>query len=280
MPSVGPILIYMYLGIDVGGTKTLLAIFSKDGQVLKELKFPTSQDYDQFKIELRSNLAKIVTDGLTGVGIGLPGLIDHATGETIDAGGNLAWKHVNLKTDVQAMLPHKKVVIHNDAKLAALSEAAVCDKKYDRIMYITLSTGIGGGVITNHKIDDDYINFEPGRMRFELDGQNQSWEGFASGKALLKHFGKQASDLEDPAAWRQYAHWLAMGFEELLPTVQPSLIIIGGGAGAHLEKFLSYLTDELNSIGDALVAVPPIVKARRPEEAVIYGCYEYIKQNV
>jgi predicted NBD/HSP70 family sugar kinase len=270
----------MYLGIDVGGTKTLLAIFTKEGEILRESKFPTPEDYDQFKKELESNISKLGSDGLVAAGIGIPGLIDHKTGESVDAGGNLPWKHINLKNDVQKILPGARVFMHNDAKLAALSEAILRHRKYKRVMYLTISTGIGGGVITNDKIDDAFVNFEPGRMRFEFEGKNQMWEQFASGKALFKRYGERASELDDPAAWREYAGLLAVGFEELLPTVQPDLIIIGGGAGAHLEKFEEYLLDELNRFKDPLVPVPKIIKAQRPEEAVIFGCYDYIVQNL
>lgn len=257
-----------------------MAVFSEKGEIIKELKFPTPQNYGQFKEDLKLNIREIGAEGSAGVGIGIPGLINHDTGESLDTGGNLPWKKINLKADVAKILPRARVFIHNDAKLAALSEAILCHKKYKRVMYITLSTGIGGGVITHDKIDEDYINFEPGRMRFEFEGKNQKWEDFASGKALYKHYGKLASELTDPTSWHHYAHLIAIGFEELLPVVQPNLIIIGGGAGAHLEKFLDYLMDELNKIKDPLVPVPKIIKARRPEEAVIYGCYDYIIQNI
>ena len=66
---------------------------------------------------------------------------------------------------------------------------------------------------------------------------------------------------------------------ELLAIVQPELIIFGGGVGTYLEKFQKYLMEELNSVKNPLVPVPPIIKAKRPEEAVIYGCYEYLKAN-
>ncbi|HZP55368.1 MAG TPA: ROK family protein [Candidatus Saccharimonadales bacterium] len=270
----------MYLAIDVGATKTLLAVFSYEGKILNELKFPTPQDYKNFKEHIEKNISKLGLNGIDGVGIGMPGLIDHSTGLSIDAGGNLPWQKVNLKKDVAKILPNAKVFIHNDAKLAALSEALLYHKKYKMIMYITLSTGIGGGVIKNGQIDDDYINFEPGRMRFDYEGKNQKWEDFASGKALSQRYGKLAAEINDKSIWKQYAHLVAMGFEELLPTAQPELIIIGGGAGAHLEKFISYLTHELKMINDPLVPLPEIVRAKRPEEAVIFGCYEYIRQNI
>ena len=270
----------MYLAVDVGATKTLLALFSKAGKISKRLKFATSHDYSKFKADLKLNIQKLGPNEVMAAAIGMPGLIDHKTGMSIDAGGNLPWQKINLRNDLQKILPKAKVFIHNDAKLAALSEAILYHEKYKRIMYLTLSTGIGGGVIVDNHIDDDYLNFEPGRMRFELEGKNQKWEDFASGKSLSARYGKLAAEIDDIAIWKQYAHVLALGFEELLPTVQPDLIIIGGGAGAHLEKFINYLINELKNIKDPLVPLAEIVKAKHPEEAVIYGCYEYIHQNL
>ena len=86
--------------------------------------------------------------------------------------------------------------------------------------------------------------------------------------------------MSDPAIWREYVKSLAAGFENLLAVVQPEAVIIGGGVGAHFEKFQPYLEAELQALNTPLVPVPPLLKAQRPEEAVIYGCYDYIKQNI
>jgi predicted NBD/HSP70 family sugar kinase len=65
----------------------------------------------------------------------------------------------------------------------------------------------------------------------------------------------------------------------LLATIQPDVVVVGGGVGAHFEKFQPFLEEALKKINNPLVPVPPLLKAQRPEEAVIYGCYEYIVQN-
>jgi glucokinase len=145
---------------------------------------------------------------------------------------------------------------------------------------LTISTGIGGGVIIDGVIDPVFANFEPGQMIFEFDGQERKWESFASGKALLARYGKLASDIDDPAIWREYAKTLVIGFEDLLVTIQPEAVVIGGGVGAHFEKFQPFLEAGLKEINNPLAPTPPLLKARRPEEAVIYGCYDYIRQNI
>lgn len=135
-------------------------------------------------------------------------------------------------------------------------------------------------MVTDGKIDPDFLNFEPGQMVFEHEGQMRQWEDLASGRALKERYGKMASEIEDPAIWEEYSKALVTGFENLLATVQPDVVIIGGGVGAHFEKFKGFLAEGLGNINNPLVPVPPLLKAHRPEEAVIYGCYEYIKQNV
>jgi predicted NBD/HSP70 family sugar kinase len=65
-----------------------------------------------------------------------------------------------------------------------LSEAMLLANQYNKVLYLTISTGIGGGRCKNGKIDPDFENFEPGQMVFEKDGKTLVWEDFASGRAL------------------------------------------------------------------------------------------------
>ena len=102
----------------------------------------------------------------------------------------------------------------------------------------------------------------------------------ASGRALKKKYGKKASEIDDPAIWQAYVKDLAPGMSELVAVVQPEVIIIGGGVGAHLEKFQPYHVHELKKYENHMVIIPPIIKAKRPEEAVIYGCYDFIRQQI
>lgn len=269
-----------YLAIDVGATKTLLAVFDSSGELICECKQKTNSDYSGFKSELAQKIDELKPKfTIRRCCCAVPATIDFDAGVAM-AFGNESWRNVPIINDLAALLPGAKVLIHNDAKLAALSEALLLHGEYKKLLYITLSTGIGGGVITDGVIDEDFQNFEPGQMVFEYDGRQQKWEDFASGKALRAKYGKPASDIDDPAIWQEYAHSLATGFEDLLATVRPDVIVVGGGVGAHFEKFQPFLEAELNKINNPLVPTPPLLKARRPEEAVVYGCYEYIKQNV
>ena len=269
-----------YLAIDVGATKTLFAVFEAAGELVCECKIPTSPGYDQFKSDVAENLGKLLARfKFSHCCCAMPSTINFETGVAI-AFGNESWQNVPIQKDLQAVLPGTKVLIHNDAKLAALSEAILLHKKYSKVLYLTISTGIGGGVIIDDVIAKDFENFEPGQMIFENEGRSLKWEAFASGRALKEHYGKLASEIDDPAVWKGYAQTLVPGLEDLMATVRPEVVVIGGGVGAHFEKFQPFLEEELGKINNPLVPIPPLLKAQRPEEAVIYGCYDYIKQNV
>jgi predicted NBD/HSP70 family sugar kinase len=116
-------------------------------------------------------------------------------------------------------------------------------------------------------------------MVLQHNGQLKKWEDIASGKAIVKRFGKKAAEIDDPAVWATYAADLAIGLRVLISVVQPEVVIIGGGVGAHFDKFGKLLIEELNKTESDMVKIPPIIGAQRAEEAVIYGCYEFIKQQ-
>ncbi len=268
-----------YLAIDVGGTKTLFAVFSPGGEIVREEKIATSHDYEQFKADLADGVDKLGEFKISRCCAAFPGRIDFDKGVGIGF-GNLPWHNLPVRGDLQQILKDARVLIHNDAKLAGLSEALLLNGHYRKVLYLTISTGIGGGVILGGRIDPDFVNFEPGAMIFEHDGQQTRWETFASGKALHEKYGRLASEINDPGIWQAYVKNLVPGFENLLATVQPDAVVIGGGVGGHFEKFKPYLEAELAKINNPLVPIPPLLKAQRPEEAVIYGCYDYIKQNI
>jgi predicted NBD/HSP70 family sugar kinase len=271
--------IYMYLGIDVGASKTLFAVFEPGGQLVYEHKIATPQDYEQFKSEiskaLRTDLAKYK---FTACCAALPGWLDLDKGLFV-AGGRIPWRNISIIKDMAGLMPDMKVFIHNDAKLAGLSEALLIQKEYRKVLYLTISTGIGGGIIIDGVIDPDFANFEPGQMMLEYNGQPQKWEAFASGRALKARYGKLASEIQDEKTWKEYSGLLTLGLEELLATIQPQAVVFGGGVGAHFEKFKPFLEQNLKAINNPMVPIPPLIKARRAEEAVIYGCYDYIVQN-
>ena len=271
----------MYLAIDVGATKTLIAVFSAEGKLVEERKIKTKADYKGFLADLAAILQQDYFKKYTfgAVCCALPGRIDSQRG-VVKSFGNLAWKNVPVQADISKIVSGPaKVYIENDANLAGLYEAYLTHKKYRKVLYITLSTGIGGGVITDGKIDPTFADSEIGHMLFEHDGKLQRWEEFASGRALRQKYGMRASDINNPGIWQQYSKTVAKGLDALLAVLQPDVVIIGGSVGSYFEKFGHFLVTELKKYQNNMVQIPPIIKAQKAEEAVIYGCYTYIHQQ-
>lgn len=267
----------MYIAIDVGGTKTLICELGEDGTIHNSQKFKTPKKYQDFLIELKKNVAKLSTKEFQKAAIALPGKVDRTHGIGLYF-GNLGWENVPVQADVERLL-HCPVIIENDANLAGLGEAQFVDDSIEKVLYVTVSTGIGSAFIVDKKLHPSTIDAEIGHQLLEHNGRLERWEHFASGKAIVEKFGKRASEIDDQNTWYKIAHNLAGGFLTAIATYTPDMIIIGGGVGAHLDKFKPTLVEILKIYENPLLTIPPIEQAQHPEEAVIYGCYQLINQD-
>ncbi len=267
----------MYLAVDVGGTKTLVASFSDAGKLSPPLKFPTAPDYQQFLADLKAQLAKLPEQDWQAAAVAVPGRLDRQRGIVL-ALGNLPWPNEPIEADIE-QLTHCPVMIENDAKLAGLSEAILIKDDFKNVLYVTIGTGIGTAVITDGIINPHFVSSEAGHMLLEHRGKLVRWEDFASGRAIQQQFGKHASDISDPEAWQQIARNLAIGLIDLIATLTPEVIVIGGGVGVHFEKFAAPLEKILKSYQNPMLEIPPIRQAQRSEQAVLYGCFELLKSR-
>jgi predicted NBD/HSP70 family sugar kinase len=262
----------MYVGIDIGGTKTLIAALNNDGVIRESIKFPTPPDYNDFLKELRSNVEKLTTKDFRAGAVAAPGEIDRKHGVYLK-GGNLQWHNEHVQRDVEA-ITGCPMLLENDANLAGLSEAMLLKDKHAKVLYLTISTGIGGGFIVNQKIDPSLADTEPGQMVLQRGDKLVKWESFASGKAIYERYQLKASEIEDPAIWGAIVKDWTVGFLDLLAITDPDVIVLGGGVGHYLPKYHDLLVAELKQYATPLIKIPPILKAGRPEEAVVYGCYD------
>jgi predicted NBD/HSP70 family sugar kinase len=265
----------MYLAIDIGGTKTLLASLTNDGVITERIRFETQKNYHDFLQCLADNVDKLSTKNFLACGAGVPGRIDRKKGSGI-ALGNLPWENAPIKKDVENLV-HCPVAVDNDANLAGLSEAMLLKHKYNVVLYVTVSTGIGTGVIVNQQIDSTLADSEGGHVLLEHNDKLIYWENFASGSAIVRRYGKQAREINDLATWKHISRDLALGLLDLIAVIQPDVIVLGGSVGEYLEKFKEPLVEALKQHETPLVPIPPVVKAKRPEDAVLYGCYDLAK---
>lgn len=191
--------------------------------------------------------------------------------------GNLPWRDVPIQRDIKRIV-QAPTFIENDANLAGLSESMLL-RQHKCILYVTISTGIGTGVITNQEIDPEFADSEGGQILLERYGRLQTWEDFAAGSAIVRRFGKLASEINDKKTWNTISQDIAIGLYDLAVFIQPDAIVLGGGVLAHYDKFDDLLLAQLEQLSTPLTPVPPIYRAQRPDEAVIFGCYDFAKSE-
>lgn len=265
----------VYLAVDVGGTKTLMAIFDETGMPKNQLRFPTPDSYDVFLHDFKSHLPLLGTYSFDAAGIAIPGNIDRVNGVGTSF-GNLSWKNVSVKADLEAMLGCS-VYIENDAKVGGLSEAMLINDDFKHVLYVTIGTGIGIALINDGVIDTEYGDRGGKGIMIQHNGEEVTWEETVSGSAILRRFGMKASDITDDQTWKTIAHDLALGLAKVVAEKSPEAIVIGGGAGKNFDRYGEPLKQALAKL--ISTPLPSILPAKHPEEAVIYGCIDLIKQQ-
>ena len=283
----------LILSIDLGGTKILTAVINAQGKILSRdhsLTPPAKGQEAVIQAILESagrarNQAGIAAADITAISIGAPGLSNPETGILFTSPNLPGWKNVPLLAIFERKFG-KKVFLINDANAAAIGELQFGAGKGARnLIYITVSTGIGGGIIIDGKIYTGFIGTagELGHMTIEVDGplcncgNRGCWESLASGTALARearqrinerartslldhaggdpekvsaeviHQAAQAGDKLAAELITQTGYYLGVGLANLINIFNPERIIIGGG---------------LSNIGDRLLK-PAFKEAER-----------------
>ena len=253
----------MYLAIDIGATKTLIALFSRRGRVLRRVKFPTARGAKVFINDLTRNLESFRKYKVQAVVVAIPGIVQK--NYTVRF-GNRDWGEVDIYTPIKNLFA-SPIYFENDANLAAIYEGY---KLPGRTVFLTFSTGIGGGVVEGSKILPG-IDFEPGHQKYEFNGKVAEWEDIAAASALEKFYHiDPATDLRGKKVLQDIAARLYLGLPDIISELHPSTIVLGGPMGKIFRLYVKYLPKL------------PGVKYRRPKrplESVIYGCYIYAKQK-
>ncbi len=267
----------MYLAVDIGGTKTLVASLNDNGEIVVKSKFATPGNYLEFLEELSKVVANLSTKDFMACGVGIAGRIDRIHGRRFPS-GKLRWNNVPILADVEKIVGCP-VVLENDAKLAGLSEAMLLKEKYKRVLYVTVSTGIGYALVVNQVIDRNLGDDGGNTIMLDRGGKLESWESFAAGSAIVRRYGKRAEDIHDESTWQKIAHDLGRGLVELIAITEPEVIVFGGSVGAYFDRFSGPLENELKKYETPLLKMPVLLEAQRPEEVVVYGCYDLARQT-
>lgn len=253
----------VYLAIDIGATKTLIALFSKRGRVVRRVKFLTARGAKTFISDLTTNLERFQKYEVQSVVVAIPGIVYKNYSVHF---GNRDWDNIGIFTPIKNLF-NCPIFFENDANLAAIYEGY---KLPGRTVFLTFSTGIGGGVVEKNRILPD-VNFEPGHRKYEYGGKVSEWEDIAAASALEKSYHiDPATDLRGKKVMQDIAGRVSLGLSDIVEGFHPDNIVLGGPMGKIFRLYAKYLPKF------------PGVKYRRPKrplESVIYGCYIYAKQK-
>ncbi|MFA5235596.1 MAG: ROK family protein [Bacilli bacterium] len=254
------------IGLDIGATQLRGAIISEAAEVL----FPTSTKTIRGNPEaLLDQVIDLVSTLLgknypiEGIGIGIPGPVKPGTG-FVYVLQNIGISDFDIKTPLKERfkLP---VFVDNDANVAAYGEAmAGAGKGYQVVQYITLSTGIGGGLVIDGKIYTGQHGFaqeignmiiDSGQPRPNPSMNEGSFESWCSGSSLVRmarESGFQASNAGDVFSNHECApivdvwlNHLGMAIANLININEPDIIILGGGLMKSSTQFFHRILPEV-----------------------------------
>ena len=271
----------MYIGIDLGGTNIAAGLVTDDGRLLCTASVPTKKErhYTEIIRDMAMLAKKVADKGgcplseIRAVGIGCPGTVDNASG-TVVYSNNIVMDHVPLAEEFRKHLD-LPVNLENDANAAAYGEYITTARDKDSFVFMTLGTGVGGGIILGGKIWRGFngAGAEIGHASIVKDGirctcgKRGCLESYASVTALIRQtreameqypdstmhrwaesHGKvsgrtafECARAGDPAAIEvrdRYLSYVAEGVSNIINILQPEVFAIGGGISKEGDALL------------------------------------------
>ncbi len=270
------------IGVDLGGTKILTALADLEGQILQRVRVETGANEPAEQVVRRINTtveqvlneAQVSKDDVLRIGVGSPGPLNIKEGIVLFT-PNLKWNNVPIVKMMSDALG-LPVLLENDANAAALAEHAFgAGKGSSNMIYMTISTGIGGGVIINNQILHGFSESagEIGHHTIMADGpvcgcgNRGCLEALASGTALGR-YGREAvergvdtligemvekiEDIDGSVVTRaaqegdrvaleivdKVANYIGIGIANMINIFNPEKIVLGGGVTKAGELFI------------------------------------------
>ena len=230
----------LYGALEAGGTKMVCAVGHEDGTILERISIPTSSPDETISA---------ITDyfcekEICALGIGCFGPIDlHLGSETwgyiLDT-PKFLWKHFDIVGAIHDKLP-VPIGFDTDVNASLLGEITYGSAKgLTDVIYITIGTGIGAGIMSGGNLIHGMLHPEAGHMKVtphpdddyagKCPYHGTCFEGMASGPAIEARWGRSAKELTDePKVWELEAYYIAQALTSLIMTLSPQRIILGGG---------------------------------------------------
>ncbi len=267
--------------IDIGGTKLLVGVTGADGRIATSVRRSTPRSGDM--VGTLAQMLDEVRDGqqLEAIAAAVPGPFDRAGGVLIDPPGlSGEWHRLELAAPLRDRFGCP-VLVENDANCAALAEAHLGAGRGAAILvYYTVSTGIGSGVVRNGRLETGRQDTEgghqvlwPGRAggpQCDCGGVG-CLEAIASGRAIARRFGRRAEEIEDQEVWDEVGEWLGLAVVNATALLDCDCVVFGGGVASarwpRIEPALRRAVDRHLRLQDA----PRISAAELGEDRNLAG---------
>lgn len=278
------------LAIDIGGTKFTMALFSGGEMVRRESQQTDREGGRAWMLEriqaIGSAWAK--DSPFTGIGVGFGGPVNYVTQQVVLSTHVGGWQNFDLVAWLGQTFG-APVEMDNDANVGALGEGCHgAGRGVLPMFYMTISTGIGGGVLTRDGVyrgADSYAG-EIGHLNVRPDGpeclcgSNGCLERMCCGLWLERDYGRSAQELMQDAAFvERYVVDLARGLKAAIMLLNPARIVIGGGISKAGDALFVPLRAELGrQITAWSRARIDVVPAELGDDSVLWGAYELIRR--
>jgi fructokinase len=243
----------VYGGVEAGGTRFVCAIGSSPDSLKAEASFATTTPKETIDRTIAFFQQYRGREPLSAVGVGSFGPVDLNPKSPkfghITATPKPGWANTEFLGRISRAL-RVPVGFDTDVNAAALGEATWgAARGLGTFIYLTVGTGIGGGGMVNGQLLHGLLHPEMGHLRVPHDLDKDPYpgacpfhgdclEGLAAGPALLGRWGHRAEDLPaDHPAWELEAQYLALGLTNLICTLSPQRIILGGGVMQRIGLF-------------------------------------------
>lgn len=269
------------IGVDIGGTQVRVGQRTAAGGLHSE-RMRTPADASAGVDAILAMIANVAPAGAAAVGISCAGPLDFTRGITNPL--NLpGWHGYPLVAKLQEHLG-VPVYLDNDANCAGLAEWAALGSQQQTLVYYTISTGVGTGVIINGAVHHGQHDTEGGHQIVWPDGppcacgSRGCLEAVISGTGLLARYGQRAEDLSDSAVWDEVAKYLAIGITNTAMLLCPDTVVIGGGLIVRGEQIFGPLRRYTSEMIH-LVPVPTILPATLGQDSGLLGAIVLAEQQ-
>ena len=269
----------MKIGIDLGGTNIRIALVDK-GQIIKRAsQLCNSQEAKNVIIDqIKDLIRQMLNPSVTGIGIGVPSVVDPAKGIVYNVANIPSWKEVHLKTILEEEF-NIPVKLNNDCNCFVLGEHYFGEgKRFSDLVGVTLGTGLGCGIVINKDLYNG-SNTGAGEIS-ELPYLEHTYEYYCSTPffAEVNHVSAIESaqkaaqgDEEALRLWSEFGRHLAEAIKLIVLTYDPPCIVLGGSIANAMSYFETAMHEGLKDFAYPNSIDRLIVYRSEVEDVAILG---------